>query len=157
MYRSAEFSRDNINHNLSTINKAKVTRQLARAPLLALLAGLMACDQTVDVSLKAGAISSRLDFQIIQHRNGDQPVRLLQWVLVQRCKSHGNPPLWVINSRGHNSITDFTYGRAPSGWSTYKAAERLTPGCYYVVATGPTVSGSSFFNVDSAGQVLPKN
>ncbi len=78
-------------------------------------------------------------------------------VWVHRCASNPGPPIWQINTARHNSVADFTYGETPAGWSTYRTAESLTPGCYYIHAQGAGIMGSRFFDVDSMGRVVLKN
>lgn len=134
-----------------------MTRCYVAFVALALMIGLAACDHFVDISLKAGATSSQLNFVIVQGGNSNRPVDLLRWVLVQRCQSGRRPPLWGIQTRGHNTVTDFTYGKTPIGWSLYKGAEPLTAGCYYVHAQGPGTIGSRSFKVDSLGRIVAQD
>lgn len=157
MRRSTFFSCEHMDVYITASNGAKMIRPIAVSVLLGFVTGLAACDKVVDVPLSARATAAELDFTVVQRGKPEQPVDLLRWVLVQRCRSDHRPPLWVINIPEHNSVVAFRYGTPPVGWSTYRKAEQLMPGCYYISANGPTVMGTSFFSIDSLGHVVAKS
>jgi hypothetical protein len=96
---------------------------------------VLACAETVesgvDVSIAPESRIPNIVFLL-------SPSSLFYGLSVLPCKS--DDPLWVIGLEGENVAppTRIVYGQPPPGYVARMPAQPLQPGCYRVVATGPS-------------------